>query len=484
MSADCGQHFVCWSTLADRPNMDIQPPGRDRVFSILNDNDCPSFAIPPRKPSPAHKLPAFNELCQRIESSRPRFSRLPRFDRVSSASSVSSPPLLRFDSTSSAKSSNSMDSTPSPITPAFAFNEHSLAYDGMPQSNLAFLPSSGITPYLEQSMILPHNAAMTMAMDGYSPKPMPTLLPTTYPLVAQLPTPAVSADTSVSPQSAATGIATATSPVGAPAATAPPTKKNKYPCPYATSHNCTSTFTTSGHAARHGKKHTGEKGVHCPICDKAFTRKDNMKQHERTHKNRDSSHEDKKSKAQRTREAQEAKVARLKDEPQPIAPAVPVAADETTQVMAQHPQLSMPMSMSSAPIHLRKSSSGVSVPSDSTMSSNPIVTPIDLADTYFGTSDVAVLGLPDPLGADPMISAPTMPVDEVLMGSAAVEPLAMQIQMQTQNSAPAILESMIKMDSTSIAPPPPTLIRGFSELDALAQAAESVDGLYTQGGQF
>ena len=61
-------------------------------------------------------------------------------------------------------------------------------------------------------------------------------------------------------------------------------RKNKYPCPYAASHGCASTFTTSGHAARHGKKHTGEKSVHCPICNKAFTRKDNMKQHIRTHR--------------------------------------------------------------------------------------------------------------------------------------------------------------------------------------------------------
>ncbi|KAM5453892.1 transcriptional repressor [Microsporum audouinii] len=67
--------------------------------------------------------------------------------------------------------------------------------------------------------------------------------------------------------------------------TAPPTtKKNKHACPYAASHGCPATFTTSGHAARHGKKHTGEKRVHCPVCNKAFTRKDNMKQHQRTHR--------------------------------------------------------------------------------------------------------------------------------------------------------------------------------------------------------
>ncbi|CAF9935718.1 MAG: hypothetical protein ALECFALPRED_006529 [Alectoria fallacina] len=64
----------------------------------------------------------------------------------------------------------------------------------------------------------------------------------------------------------------------------PPMKK-KYPCPHAVRHNCTDTFTTSGHAARHGKKHTGEKNILCPTCKKAFTRKDNMKQHERTHRN-------------------------------------------------------------------------------------------------------------------------------------------------------------------------------------------------------
>lgn len=76
-------------------------------------------------------------------------------------------------------------------------------------------------------------------------------------------------------------------------------KKSKYPCPYAASHGCVATFTTSGHAARHGKKHTGEKSVLCPICNKAFTRKDNMKQHKRTHRNSVAEDEDDYSTSQR-----------------------------------------------------------------------------------------------------------------------------------------------------------------------------------------
>lgn len=68
----------------------------------------------------------------------------------------------------------------------------------------------------------------------------------------------------------------------------PPSKsqtKNKYQCPYKKTMGCDITFTTSGHAARHAKVHTGEKNVLCPVCNKAFTRKDNMKQHQRTHEN-------------------------------------------------------------------------------------------------------------------------------------------------------------------------------------------------------
>ncbi|KAF2661405.1 hypothetical protein K491DRAFT_452714 [Lophiostoma macrostomum CBS 122681] len=63
----------------------------------------------------------------------------------------------------------------------------------------------------------------------------------------------------------------------------PRSKKNSYPCPMAKQFNCNDYFTTSGHAARHAKKHTGKKDAYCPECNKAFTRKDNMEQHRRTH---------------------------------------------------------------------------------------------------------------------------------------------------------------------------------------------------------
>ncbi|KAK4560509.1 hypothetical protein LTR86_005706, partial [Recurvomyces mirabilis] len=62
-------------------------------------------------------------------------------------------------------------------------------------------------------------------------------------------------------------------------------KKNQYPCPLAKQVGCSDFFTTSGHAARHAKKHTGKKDAFCPECNKAFTRKDNMEQHRRTHQN-------------------------------------------------------------------------------------------------------------------------------------------------------------------------------------------------------
>jgi len=61
--------------------------------------------------------------------------------------------------------------------------------------------------------------------------------------------------------------------------------QKRYPCRFRDSMGCEKTFTTSGHASRHSKIHTAEKGVSCswPGCQKKFTRADNMKQHLETH---------------------------------------------------------------------------------------------------------------------------------------------------------------------------------------------------------
>ena len=77
-------------------------------------------------------------------------------------------------------------------------------------------------------------------------------------------------------------------PPAAPAKSNHPSWKpitKDFPCQLAQEFGCTETFTTSGHASRHAKKHTGEKGVACPMCPKRFARKDNMKQHLKTHEN-------------------------------------------------------------------------------------------------------------------------------------------------------------------------------------------------------
>jgi len=108
------------------------------------------------------------------------------------------------------------------------------------------------------------------------------------PLQTQFQYPLPESSTPISPQSALQTPVAAT-PTSIQSANASNTNgskigKKKYPCPHAVRYSCTDTFTTSGHAARHGKKHTGEKNIFCPTCNKAFTRKDNMKQHERTHK--------------------------------------------------------------------------------------------------------------------------------------------------------------------------------------------------------
>ncbi|KAL3428004.1 hypothetical protein PVAG01_01513 [Phlyctema vagabunda] len=76
----------------------------------------------------------------------------------------------------------------------------------------------------------------------------------------------------------------------------------RFPCKFAAVHNCTKTFTTSGHASRHARIHSAEKSVACthPGCTKKFTRADNMKQHLDTH-SKDKDRSRNASKSQSTR---------------------------------------------------------------------------------------------------------------------------------------------------------------------------------------
>lgn len=332
-----------------------------------------------------------------------------------------------------------MDSTPSPITPAYNYNENSLTpYDSLLRQDptMNYLPSpTGITPFMDQAMMIG-----PVPQEPFAPKAAPPLAPAVYPAIPspatmQMPTPALSANASISSVSSAPQPAKAATNNDGNQTTA---KKNKYPCPYAQSHNCSATFTTSGHAARHGKKHTGEKGVHCPICDKAFTRKDNMKQHERTHKNRPAKDDEKKSKAQTTREANKAREAPQGEE-----------ATHAQPQTVQHPH----------PPHNRKSSSGTSDPSESTLAPISANTPVNMSPTFF--PDVA-----------PQI---ILPGDTTLTGD-VMAPSMYPALPEEALSAPGMQSGDDKLP----VPQPPQLVRGFSDLDTLAQAAETFDPYFQQ----
>jgi hypothetical protein len=270
----------------------------ERLVSILNDNDSPSFAVRPKQPFPADLY--FSQ------QARPALHRLDSYYPFDLPTPTpSTPRLLRLNSTSSKASSSIMDS-PSPKTPVYNFDPQLITpYDPLLRQDVSgFLPSpSTITPLMDTMMV---GAPAQDQMFAYSAKSTNTAMPSNYPGLPISPADAQQMPTPSSSSKSNSHLPASTPPTSAPA------KKNKYPCPYASSHHCTATFTTSGHAARHGKKHTGEKGVHCPVCDKAFTRKDNMKQHERTHKGSasgsnsdDTNH--KRSKAAITKDASRAK---------------------------------------------------------------------------------------------------------------------------------------------------------------------------------
>ncbi|QIX01719.1 hypothetical protein AMS68_007236 [Peltaster fructicola] len=157
----------------------------------------------------------------------------------------------------------------------------------------------------------------------YPPIPDATgVMSSAYPMqpqIAQLPLQDPVANlyrSSNSPASEPSRVSTvsATSTNNAAKAAAAP-KKNQYPCPMAKQYNCNDFFTTSGHAARHAKKHTGKKDAFCPECNKAFTRKDNMEQHRRTHQNGRGTGRTSDDKVKKSSKAPVKKAASVKSEP-------------------------------------------------------------------------------------------------------------------------------------------------------------------------
>lgn len=229
-------------------------------------------------------------------------SSMSRDDYTSSSSSISvspgispaTPQLAHIDSLSTFET----HSTPSPMTPNYHFDplEHTKSsapyyeyHRSQPGLNYPAMPlqqDASVQPYYH----LPTHRMNDLDMDHTYSASRAALQPLQTRMPYSNPDPPISLSP---PNSLSTSLATPVLPPSAsstPAQTTPtngsavkPIKK-KYPCPHAARYACHDTFTTSGHAARHGKKHTGEKNILCPTCHKAFTRKDNMKQHERTHK--------------------------------------------------------------------------------------------------------------------------------------------------------------------------------------------------------
>ncbi|KAF2089075.1 hypothetical protein K490DRAFT_55676 [Saccharata proteae CBS 121410] len=197
--------------------------GKDSVgrrISLLNDNADAS--------APPNRLPSLEPGLRSRTSS---YTSTPCL-------SPQTPQLLRSDSTDSVTMTS-----PSPVTPTFGFDD-------------AHSPTVAPMPYFM--------GAPTMQKEAMLPYAMPPQ-PYAHPGAANVFIRPPGTERHPMPPSN------------------PKTKKNQYPCPLAKQYNCSDFFTTSGHAARHAKKHTGKKDAICPDCHKAFTRKDNMEQHRRTH---------------------------------------------------------------------------------------------------------------------------------------------------------------------------------------------------------
>ena len=203
---------------------------------------------------------------------------LPLLTEHSRASSCASTPSLSPQTPQLVRSSSSDSrtfATPSPLTPSYnSFESGHHAPSQKHQQKQYFIANHSSSKMDDQhaSMYPPIPDATSAMQSAY---PMPPQMPQQLPPQPKQQVYRSSNSPSSEPSRVST-ISATSNPKAQP-------KKNQYPCPMAKQVGCTDFFTTSGHAARHAKKHTGKKDAFCPECNKAFTRKDNMEQHRRTH---------------------------------------------------------------------------------------------------------------------------------------------------------------------------------------------------------
>lgn len=227
-----------------------------RKVSLLNDDDCVATAA-------IGRLPPLSIINHHHHNNHYEYSRSPSCASSTPSLSPQTPQLVRSES------SDSRGLPSSPLTPQFP------SFDNFHHPKFASQPLYLLRPSSFTKMD-DHNAPSMYPpvpdASGVMPYPMPPATTTTHPPASFRNSHSPVSESSCMPNPSAS--ATKAAP-----------KKNQYPCPLAKAFNCSDFFTTSGHAARHAKKHTGKKDAFCPECNKAFTRKDNMEQHRRTHQN-------------------------------------------------------------------------------------------------------------------------------------------------------------------------------------------------------
>jgi type II secretory pathway pseudopilin PulG len=259
------------------------------ITSLLNDSGDGSHAKIPLPSLSVHsRAPSSTPSCDSTPSLSPQTPQLSRSSSSDSrAFSTPSPLTPGFNSFDQAAAQHQQHALSAPRSSLGRQSQHQQRYflhshtpakmDDQTASMYPPVPDvSGSTP---QAYPMPPQMMLQQHQQAQPPPPLAQVLPQQQ--SQQRPQSSQDFRASVSPASEQPSrVSTASAQSNQKSQ-----KKNQYPCPMAKQVGCTDYFTTSGHAARHAKKHTGKKDAFCPECNKAFTRKDNMEQHRRTHQN-------------------------------------------------------------------------------------------------------------------------------------------------------------------------------------------------------